>query len=310
MISFQQIQYLLALNDFGQFQKASEACFVTQPTLSMQVKKAEELLGHQIFKRSSSPLTLTAFGEQLIPVLRDVMTENTRIDQLVQRTNGTFVEKIRVGVIPTIASYLVPTLFQNEEVNSLEAVFSFKEMHTHHLIEQLNNGKLDVIILAGPYQQPGMQSVKLFEEEIKVYLHGNHAKEINSDDLKDNKPWLLTEGNCLRTQMISFCEIRANENQNQWDYEGGNLELLVRMVDAQGGYTLVPENYFSASMNSISLSSVRISDNGRFPSRTIIGVFPNRSIFRSNIDRMLRQIQRDFNKPADRLYESIGWQGD
>ena len=183
-------------------------------------------------------------------------------------------------------------------------------MHTHHLIEQLNNGKLDVIILAGPYQHPGMQSVKLFEEEIKVYLQGNDRSVVSSDDLKDKKPWLLTEGNCLRTQMISFCEIKANESQNQWDYEGGNLELLVSMAKTQGGYTLVPENYFSASMSPISLASVRISDNGRYPSRTIIGVFPIRSIFRSNIDRILRHIQMNFNKPKDWHFESIGWQGD
>jgi LysR family hydrogen peroxide-inducible transcriptional activator len=310
MISLQQMQYILALNDFGQFQKASESCFVTQPTLSMQVKKAEEVLGHKIFNRSSSPLTLTSFGEKLIPVLRDMMIENSRIDQLVQKTNGTFVEKIRVGVIPTIASYLVPALFQSDQVRAEEVIFSFKEMHTRQLIEKLANGELDMMILAGPFQQPGMQSIKLYEEEIKAYVQERTSDEISSEEIKLLKPWLLTEGNCLRTQMVSFCGITSDSGLNQWDYEGGNLDLLMRMVDTQGGYTLVPEYCYSDNGRSATLSSIRIDENGLFPSRTIIAVYPNKTVYKSSLEKLIHVIQQIYFKSGDKLLNSIGWQGD
>jgi LysR family hydrogen peroxide-inducible transcriptional activator len=112
MISLQQMQYIVILSEELQFQKASDRCFVTQPTLSMQLKKAEEQLGYAIFDRSTSPLSLTDFGKQLLPILREILSENDKIKLLKDRQNNIFVEEIKIGVIPTVAHYLVPTMFE------------------------------------------------------------------------------------------------------------------------------------------------------------------------------------------------------
>ncbi|MCE2713576.1 MAG: LysR family transcriptional regulator [Cryomorphaceae bacterium] len=111
MLSIQQMQYILSLSEHKQFQKASESCFVTQPTLSMQVKKAEDFLGYPIFDRSRSPLELTIFGEELIPVIREILSENDKIGSIAKKMKGEFKEQIRIGIIPTIAAYMVLDLF-------------------------------------------------------------------------------------------------------------------------------------------------------------------------------------------------------
>ncbi len=113
MISFQQIQYILAIEETRHFQKASDLCFVTQPTLSMQVKKAEETLGYSVFDRSSSPLSLTPFGEDLIPVLRELQIDFDNIQKLVLKSSGAYTERLRLAIIPTISPFMVPDMFDD-----------------------------------------------------------------------------------------------------------------------------------------------------------------------------------------------------
>jgi LysR family hydrogen peroxide-inducible transcriptional activator len=309
MISIQQIQYILALNDFGQFQKASEACHVTQPTLSMQVKKAEEMLGHKIFHRAASPLKTSAFGEKLIPILRDLMRENSKIEQLIQMEEGSFVERIRIGIIPTISGYLVSEIFDLLPQKLKKSHLQIVELPSLQLIELLKQRELDLIIMAGPYVDAGFQSVKLFEEELKIFSKKIKKAEIDETVIQNLRPWLLNEGNCLRSQMISFCNIQKETDQIVWDYEGGNLELLIRMVEQQGGYTLVPEHYPLNKVQLKHLSSIRISDNGFSPGRSVIGVYPNRTVFHESIQSILHKLQHRYSTKKKRTLDLIGWQG-
>ena len=134
MITIQQMNYILALNDLRHFQRASEQCFVTQPTLSMQIKKAEDDLGFQIFDRSTNPLSLTNFGIEFIPIIRDITNDVSKIEHLTKSMKGLYTEKIRIGIIPTISAYLVSDMFKNWKEELINSQVVIKELKTEDLL--------------------------------------------------------------------------------------------------------------------------------------------------------------------------------
>jgi LysR family transcriptional regulator, hydrogen peroxide-inducible genes activator len=285
MISLQQMHYIVVLSEELQFLRASERCFVTQPTLSMQIKKAEDTLGYLIFDRSAHPLSLTAFGEDLVPILREIMTENERIKWLCERQSNVYKEEVRLGIIPTVSSYLVPDLFAEWKAVLPNVQLIIEELRTEDLLMALEQKQLDLGILAGPHTDPKFRTVPLFQEEILIYTPDLSGSVLELSDLSDLQPWLLSKGNCLRTQMIAFCKL--NDNVNTWNYQGGNVDLLVEMTSKFGGYTLVPSFY--NLKKGLELKRLRSSDG--FPAREVIGVFGNRSLKKSSIDTLLRSIQ-------------------
>jgi LysR family hydrogen peroxide-inducible transcriptional activator len=289
------MHYIVVLSEELQFLRASERCFVTQPTLSMQIKKAEDTLGHPIFDRSSHPLSLTPFGRELIPILREIMTENERIKWLIEKQNNQFKEEIRLGIIPTIASYLVPDLFAEwkNELPNIQLII--EELRTEELIAAIENKQIDLGILAGPYADPKLRTVPLYQEEILIYAPSIQKTTLSLSDLAELQPWLLSKGNCLRTQMIAFCQL--NENMSDWNYQGGNLDLLAEMVTQFGGYTLIPA--FAKIKGELTLK--RLESSAGFPAREAIALFSNRSIKKSSIEILLRSIQRKYNQPTSGL---------
>jgi LysR family hydrogen peroxide-inducible transcriptional activator len=308
MLSIQQMHYILALEETGQFQKASERCFVTQPTLSMQIKKAEDDLGSSIFDRSRIPLELTEFGTQLIPILRDILSENSKIGLLKDRMHGVYKEHIRIGIIPTIAVYLVPEMFGVWQRKFPSIQLTIEEMKTHELIEALEQKKIDLALFAGPHHDPVLQTIHLFTEEIFAYLPSYSNDSISVQELSEMQPWLLNKGNCLRTQMISFCEIKEGEKTSRWDYEGGNLEILMKMVDLNGGYSLVPANYPLASETKDLLKRI-LSIQGMSPAREIIGCYPKRTIKKEYCEKLLREIQLNYSHDSKNQVQIIDWKG-
>jgi LysR family hydrogen peroxide-inducible transcriptional activator len=308
MLSIQQMHYILALEETGQFQKASERCFVTQPTLSMQIKKAEDDLGSSIFDRSRIPLELTEFGTQLIPILRDILSENSKIGLLKDRMHGVYKEHIRIGIIPTIAVYLVPEMFGVWQRKFPSIQLTIEEMKTHELIEALEQKKIDLALFAGPHHDPVLQTIHLFTEEIFAYLPNYSNDSIPVQELSEMQPWLLNKGNCLRTQMISFCEIKEGEKTSRWDYEGGNLEILMKMVDLNGGYSLVPANYPLTADFKRSLKQI-LSSKGTSPGREIIGCYPKRTIKKEYCEKLLREIQLNYTHDSKNQVQIIDWKG-
>lgn len=302
MISIQQMHYILVLSEELHFQRASERCFVTQPTLSMQLKKAEESLEAQLFDRTRNPIELTEFGEALLPIIRDTLNEYNRIADLYSRKKGTFKEELRVGIIPTVAGFMLPDLYATWQEELQDVHLTIEELKTDDILKALDQKKIDLGILAGPVHDPKLRTIPLFQEEIRLYYPSSEAHEIQADSLKDMRPWLLTSGNCLRTQMMNFCELRAH--QQEWDYEGGNIELLLRMVELHGGYTLVPENY----IRNTSTDYKRIvSTNGDAPAREIIALTPNRNGKWKQIERMLRSIQLRYSTSSKGRYQLLTW---
>ena len=305
MISVQQMHYILVLSEELHFQRASERCFVTQPTLSMQIKKAEETLEAQIFDRSRNPLELTGFGKDLLLIIRDTLNEYGKISELSNKTKGTYKEEIRMGIIPTVAGYMLPDLYTswNEELSDVQ--LTIEELKTEEILKAFDQNKLDIGILAGPVQDPRLRTVPLYQEEIKVFYPEGKGKSISVEELKSVHPWLLTSGNCLRTQMMNFCELRDNV-RDEWDYEGGNIEFLQRMVQLHGGYTLVPENYIGEKSDDYKQVKSVI---GGAPAREIIALTSNRTTKWSTLERLIRNVQLKYSQSADSMnYQLLNWQ--
>lgn len=308
MLSIQQMHYILVLSEELQFQRASERCFVTQPTLSMQVKKAEELLGHPIFDRSRNPIQLTPFGSSLLPIIREVVNESNKIDNLLERMKGNYKEVIKIGVIPTIASYLVPDMFQKWQERIGHVQLMIEELKTEELILVLERKEIDLAILAGPYNDNRLRTIPMFKEEILAYMPSCNKNEISVEELTELHPWLLSRGNCLRTQMIQFCQLKEGRVIDAWNYEGGNLELLLKMVDMNGGYSLVPEYYH---LNENQRKQLKSISNGTksVPAREIIALVPNRSLKWETIEKLIREIQFNYNRVSKSEMHVLNWNG-
>jgi LysR family hydrogen peroxide-inducible transcriptional activator len=305
MISLQQMRYLVILSEELQFSRASERCFVTQPTLSMQVKKAEEQLGYRVFDRATTPLSLTPYGQEIIPILRSILAENDTLRFINERMAGKIKEEIRVGIIPTVSVYMLTRLFSMfaEALSNVRLVYL--EHPTEVLIQELEKGTLDLGILAGPFQQVKYRTAPLFTEEIEVYTALGDERSLDVLSLDGQQPWLLSKGNCLRTQVINFCNISETAVGPTWDYIGGNMDLLVEMVNMNGGYTLLPAAFKSAKENP-EFRKRLVSPYGS-PAREIIGVFPQRSYKTPHLERIVKEIQLVFSQRSDVPLHILDW---
>lgn len=304
-ITPQQINYILELNVERNFQRASDKCFVTQPTLSMQVKKAEEMLGFAIFDRSRSPIELTNSGEQLIPILKDVQIEYARIATLTKKVNGTFTEQIKIGIIPTISAYLLLDIFEEVRLKMPAINFKIEELKSEELVDALDDNRIDIGIMAGPYIGRRMRTIPLFQEEIKIYYPTSEKDVLLPEDLELAQPWLLSKGNCLRTQMVHFCSLNDDVDfESNWNYEGGNVELLMQMVDLNGGYTLVPEYYKLPAKNVKRLFDGRTKE---YPAREIIAIMPSKSLKSESCEELIRLIQLHYNNNRKDKLQLLSW---
>ncbi|MFM7007252.1 MAG: LysR family transcriptional regulator [Flavobacteriales bacterium] len=294
MISIQQMNYIVVLSEELLFQRASERCFVTQPTLSMQIKKAEETLGYVIFDRDSSPLQLTPSGQRLIPILREILAETDKIKWLSDQLKGKIKEEIRIGIIPTIAAYMLPDLFSTWTQNFKHLKLQIKELKTTDALDALERKELDMAIIAGPYHDPRLRNIPLYTEEIQVYCPEVKTDTITFESIQQLHPWLLNKGNCLRTQMLHFCQLKDGESSQDWDYEGGNLPLLIDMVDKNGGYTLVPANF---KIQTEQLQGIKpIAELKAAPAREVIALSANRSMKMPHLEALARNIQHFYGQ--------------
>lgn len=307
-LSQQQISYILSLYAHKNFGKAAEACFVTQPTLSMQIKKAEETLGFQIFNRNRSPLELTVYGQKLLPILYDMQAEYEKIIRLSKLNKGQITEELKIGIIPTIAAYLVPVLFKNQQLFNPQTKWAIIEMKSEELLDQLQQKKIDLGIMAGPVNQESFYSEPLYNEEIKVYTTDlGNEQQIAVEDLKTKQPWLLNSGNCLRTQMVHFCQLKE-EHQAAWNYEGGNLNMLINMVNNYGGYTLLPE--FFANESQIEQKHVlRIvgKENLKAPARSVLALSSHKNSKHPDLKAIIQFIKKEFANHELKKFEILDW---
>lgn len=244
--SLTQLEYVMAVHKHGHFAKAAEACFVTQPTLSMQIQKLEEDLGAVIFDRSKKPILLTQMGKKLIGQIQTVLFEAKKIETIVQQeSTGGQQGVLSIGVIPTVAPYLLPRLLPVCEGLFPDLEMNIKELQTEQILEALNGDEIDVGVLATPTQVPKMFEFPLYYEPFYVLCKKNHEyanqKKIKYQNLGADDIWLLEEGHCLRHQVLDVCSIKKGKSaEKKYKFESGSLETLKNLVDLYGGYTLLP----------------------------------------------------------------------
>jgi LysR family hydrogen peroxide-inducible transcriptional activator len=239
-----QLEYVVALDTWRHFVQASEKCHVTQPTLSMQIQKLEEELGVKIFDRTKQPVIPTEIGERIIAQARVVLRNAAAIEQLISEQQNTMTGEVRLGIIPTLAPYLVPPLFNAIREKYAQITLSIKESITEELLHELKTNRLDGAIVVTPLNDPAIKEEVLFYEELFVYVSKRNAlrnkQYLLPTDIDPNQLWLLEEGHCFRSQVLNLCELRKHAS-TQFNYETGNIETLKRMVDNSEGLTILPE---------------------------------------------------------------------
>ena len=245
-MNLQQLEYIVAVDTHRHFEKAAAQCFVTQATLSMMIKKLEQELDVIIFDRSKQPVLPTEIGKEIIEQARIILKETQQLKLISKEVKSGSVGTLRIGVIPTIAPYLLP-LFLTEFLKKHPSIkLKIVEQTTEHLLQLLSSDKLDVAIMATPLTEKGFAEKHLFYEEFKVYVAEENKslkkKYILAEDIDINKLWLLEEGHCLRSQVLNLCEIQKQQAiVHHLDYETGSIESLLKITEMNGGITIVPE---------------------------------------------------------------------
>lgn len=240
-MNLQQLEYILAVEANGSFSKAAEACFISQPALSMMVQKLEEELDMKIFDRSKQPIIPTDAGKGVLSQAQTILHEVAKLQEVARQQRETLSGDLSIGIIPTLAPYLLP-LFLKPFLEKYPAVrLKIHEHTTNGLVERLKKGQLDAGLLATPLPQAGLQEKPLFYEPFYVYAHDEYKKNyLLPEDLDPDELWLLEEGHCLRSQILKLCELRKKSN-GQLEFEAGSIDTLIKMVDHQSGVTIVPE---------------------------------------------------------------------
>lgn len=245
-MNLQQLEYIVAVDTHRHFVKAAEQCFVTQATLSMMIKKLEEELNVTLFNRGKYPIEPTEIGVQLIAQARRVLHEAALMKQLVADTQELVQGDLHIGVIPTLAPYLLP-LFLKTLLESYPLLHvKVNELSTEQIITALNKGQIDVGILATPLQIESLREHPLFYERFLVFVSDEETvltkHFVTPDDLDFSRLWLLEEGHCMRSQMLNICALRAQQtNPSRLAYEAGSIESLLKIVEINKGLTIVPE---------------------------------------------------------------------
>jgi LysR family transcriptional regulator, hydrogen peroxide-inducible genes activator len=245
-MTFVQLEYIVAVDTWRHFATAAEHCFVTQPTLSMQIQKLEEELGVKIFDRSKQPVIPTEIGAEIIEQSRRVLSGRNGIQELIQAKKGLLTGELRIGIIPTLAPYLLPLFVQRFNKKHPGIKLVVQEMQTEFLVTRLREGRLDAGVLVTPLQEKGIRESILFYEELLAYVSRKNAAYkktyVLPQDIDPEKLWLMEEGHCFRSQIMNLCELRrATEMVTHFEYEAGSIEALRRMVELNDGITILPE---------------------------------------------------------------------
>jgi len=239
-----QLQYVLAVAEYKNFTLAAEKCFVTQPTLSMQIQKVEEELNILIFDRSKKPIQLTEIGQKIVTQAKKIVNEADRIQDIVEQQKGFIGGEFRLGIIPTIMPTLLPMFLTNFIKKYPKVKLIIEELNTEELIARLKNGHLDAAIAATPLNEEKIKEVVLYFEPFVAYIPENHQhftkKEIEISDLNLDEILLLQDGHCFRDGILNLCKSAHKNDDNHFQLESGSFETLIKLADEGLGITLLP----------------------------------------------------------------------
>ncbi|WP_337269093.1 hydrogen peroxide-inducible genes activator [Oryzifoliimicrobium ureilyticus] len=297
-VTLKQLRYFEALARDGRFRRAAEACAISQPALSMQIKELEEELGSSLFERGAKEVRLTAFGQLFALRVRDILRSVDELSDLARASREQFLARLRLGVIPTIAPYLLPAIIRELNTAFEGIQIEIRETQTAKLSQEIAQGGLDLAIVALPVSEPSISEMRLFDEEFVLVRHRDDRNKPvpEPDALREMRLLLLEEGHCFRDQALSFCNIgpaRAREVM-----EGSSLSTLVQMVSAGIGITLIPDMAVGIETRSADVSICRFSSSR--PSRTI-GVIWRKS---TPLVRQILQVSEVIKAAAESLRQS------
>ena len=246
-MNIQQLEYIIAVDNHRHFARAAEASFVTQPTLSMMIQKLEEELDIKIFDRSQLPVQPTEIGVQIINQARVIISQVKQIKEIIQEEKGLVQGSFKMGIIPTIAPYLLPKLMKVHEDSGFDIVLTIEETTTDQIIEKLLNGSLDGAILATPLKNDKLKEHPIYYEKFYAYVSPKETvlygkPKLDEEDLNVNRLWLLEEVHCFRSQILKICSNRKRKSSHSlFSYQAGSINTLVNIVDDNSGLTIIPE---------------------------------------------------------------------
>lgn len=249
MPTLTQLEYIIAVDKHRHFGRAARACHISQPTLSMQIHKVEDDLGITIFDRLKKPIVPTSRGREFIEQAKVLLREHEKLLEVSRSGKTELSGEFRLGVIPTIAPYLVPRFIASFSKRYPKVTLKIEELRTSSIIEALRQDQIDAGILATPLHETGLKERPLYYEPFHLYVQKDHplAKrtKIREEDLDGSEMWLLQDGHCFRTQVVRFCSLTAPGARESGAirnvrFEGGSLETLRQLIRNSRGYTLVP----------------------------------------------------------------------
>ena len=302
-MTLQQLEYILAVARHGHFGRAADACNVTQPTLSAMIGKLEEEIGVKLFDRNRQPIVPTIVGERVINRAREVLDQADTIKDIVLEEKQSLGGMFRIGILPTIAPYLLPRFFPQMMKKYPMLDIRVREMKTHEIKEALIQGDIEAGILANIEGLEDYEQTALFYEKYIGYVARTDAlfkKEVirTSDVAASRELWLLDEGHCFRDQMVRFCQMKSSQT-SQLAYNLGSMETFMRMVESGMGITFIPE-----------LAEMQLSDQQRelvrpfaipVPTRQLLLITRRDFIRQTLLDVIVKEIQASIPKDMLKL---------
>tara|TARA_B110000459_G_C16581537_1_gene481573 strand:- start:363 stop:1301 length:939 start_codon:yes stop_codon:yes gene_type:complete len=239
-----QLHYVLAVAEYQNFTKAAEKCFVTQPTLSMQIQKLEDQLKVQIFDRSKKPIELTEVGRKIVNQAKNIVNEADRINDIVDQQKGFIGGEFRLGIIPTVMPTLLPMFLKTFIKRYPKVKLKIEELTTEEIIQRIKDGHLDAAIAATPLKQEQIKERVLFYEPFVGYVPQNHRlsskSKLEVSDLDIDEMLLLEDGHCFRDGVLNLCKALKSQNTDEFQLESGSIEMLIKLANEGMGMTLLP----------------------------------------------------------------------
>lgn len=287
-----QLQYVLAVAEHKNFTLAAEKCFVTQPTLSMQIQKVEEELNIQIFDRTKKPIQLTDIGQKIVNQAKNIVNEADRMKDIVEQQKGFIGGEFKLGIIPTVMPTLLP-MFLNTFVKKYPKVkLIIEELNTDDIILRLKNGNLDAAIAATPLNEEKLKEIVIYYEPFVAYIPEKHRiadkKEIEVSDLNLDEILLLQDGHCFRDGILNLCKNQDVDPVNNFQIQSGSFETLIKLADEGLGLTLLPYLHTLDLKEKDKLKLKHFKDPK--PAREISLIFPKTELKIQIIDALRQSI--------------------
>lgn len=295
-VTIRQLRYFEALAQHRHFGRAAEASAISQPALSVQIKDLEETLGTGLFERTPRHVRLTSFGEAFAERVRDILRSVDELDDFARSARGSLTGRFRMGVIPTIAPYLLPAVIGNLGQSHPGLDLHIRETLTPKLVQELLQGQLDTAIVALPLSEPALVETPLFSENFVLIRPQKDAgtRVPTAEDLRDMRLLLLEEGHCFRDQTLAFCNAPSALPRDGLD--GSSLATLVQMVGAGIGVTLIPEMAIDVEVRSAKVDCVQF--NGARPKRTIGMIWRKSSPLSDAFSEVAEVVRQSWKDPS------------